>query len=169
MVTIATPMVCEMLASSRLGSEFNLQLFVAEGQMSSDKKASAGAILAPRGVETMAWGTLTNSVCGEILGVSSYLIYRGLMYGKEAGIRNGQFGSNMNTSNVVAAMFIARQDAACFVDSCWNHLVGEYDMETEDLKISIYFPYLPVGVIRGDTGYGLRKNVCRSWVARVRV
>lgn len=159
MVTIATQMVCEMLASSPLGSESKLQYFVVEGQMSSDKKASIGAVLSPRGVEVMAWGTLTNSVCEEILGIPSHILYRGFMHSKEAGLRNGQFGSSINNPNIVAAMFIAAgQDAACVVDSCWSQVVAEYDVETEDLKISIYFPSMPVGVIGGGTGYETQKE-----------
>lgn len=159
MVTIASQVVCEMLSDSPLCHETKLQHFAVEGQMSSDKKASAGLVMAPRGMEVMAWGTLTNTVCEDIFGMSSYHLYLGSVHSREGGIRNGQFGSGVNATNVIAAMFIAAgQDPACVVDSCWSQFIPEYDIETEDLKFSIYMPSLPVGVMGGGTGYQTQKE-----------
>lgn len=154
MVTIATQKACQMLVSSQWGSEYGIVGFQLDGNMSSDKKPSWGNVKMTRGIEVMAWGTLTNSACEKILGTSSYNLYTTLLTGKEGGIRNGQFGCNINTSNIIAAIFIATgQDAACVAEGCWSHLVPEYDFDTKNLKISLYWPSLPVGVVGGGTAY----------------
>ncbi|KAK2767754.1 hypothetical protein FQN54_003912 [Arachnomyces sp. PD_36] len=159
MVTIASQNVCDMLTSTKLGSKFQIQEVLVENLMSSDKKPSSQTLAVPKGVEAMAWGTLTDSVCREILGVSSLRLYRGFLESKEAGTRCGMAGYSINTANVVAAMFIAAgQDAASIVDSFLSHVTVDYDYETKDLKVSVYFPCLPVGVIGGGTGYDTQRE-----------
>ena len=75
---------------------------------------------------------------------------------KDGGIRNGQFGSNINTANVIAAMFIATgQDPASTAEASWTHLTSELDPVTRDLKMSLYIPSLPVGTVGGGTGYNI--------------
>ncbi|KAE8161394.1 hydroxymethylglutaryl-CoA reductase [Aspergillus tamarii] len=154
MVTIATQKACQMLVTSPQGSEYEIIGFQIDGNISSDKTPSWGNVRMTRGEEVMAWETLMNSACEKILGTSSYNLYTTLITGKEGGIRNGQFGCNIDTSNIVAAIFIATgQDAACVAEVCWSHLVPEYDFHTKDMKISLYLPSLPVGVIGGGTVY----------------
>lgn len=73
---------------------------------------------------------------------------------KEGRIRNGQFGSTINTANIVAAMFIScGQDAASVAEGSWSQLTSEYDWDTKVLKMTLYFPSLPVGVVGGGTSY----------------
>ncbi|KAF5707897.1 hydroxymethylglutaryl-coenzyme A reductase [Fusarium mundagurra] len=96
MVTKATQHACEMLRHS-LADEFSIQGFLIEGQMASDKKPLWGNVKKARGVETLAWGTLTADACREVLGCTTYELYATQQTIKEGGIRNGQFGSNVNT------------------------------------------------------------------------
>jgi hydroxymethylglutaryl-CoA reductase len=58
---------------------------------------------------------------------------------KDGGIRNGQFGSNINTANIIAAMFIATgQDAGSVAEASWSQLTSEIDDETKDLTMTLY-------------------------------
>ncbi|KAH8743681.1 hydroxymethylglutaryl-coenzyme A reductase-domain-containing protein [Diaporthe sp. PMI_573] len=78
---------------------------------------------------------------------------------KDGGIRSGQFGSNINTANILAAMFIATgQDAGSVAEASWSHLTSELDDETKDLRMTLYFPSLPVGTVDGGTGYATQKE-----------
>ncbi|KAM0364339.1 hypothetical protein ACHAPK_010726 [Fusarium culmorum] len=81
---------------------------------------------------------------------------------KEGGIRNGQFGSNVNTVNIVAAMFIATgQDPASTAEACWSHLTSDLDRKTGELTMSLYMPSLSVGVIGGGTGLPMQKEALK--------
>jgi hydroxymethylglutaryl-CoA reductase len=78
---------------------------------------------------------------------------------KEGGIRNGQFGSNINTANILAAVFIATgQDAASIAEGSWSQLTPEYNHHTKELKMTMYFPSLPVGVVGGGTLYDTQRE-----------
>ncbi|KAA8641440.1 hypothetical protein EYZ11_002252 [Aspergillus tanneri] len=154
MVSKATQHACEMLRNSKCGKKFQIKDFIIEGQLASDKKPSWGNVQRPRGVEALAWGTITNSACQEILGCSTERLYRTQMALKEGGIRNGQFGCNINTANIIAAMFVSTgQDAGSVAEASWSHLTSEYDYETKELKMTLYFPSLTVGTVGGGTLY----------------
>ncbi|TDZ38232.1 3-hydroxy-3-methylglutaryl-coenzyme A reductase [Colletotrichum spinosum] len=161
MVTKATKHACDMLQDA-CGTRYSIQDFFIEGQLASDKKPSWGNVKAPRGVEVMAWGTLTPESCQSILGVSTERLYRAQQTLKEGGIRNGQFGSNINTTNVIAAMFIATgQDPASVAEGSWSHLTSELDPITKNLTMSLYIPSLPVGTVGGGTGYATQKEALK--------
>ncbi|KAF2818224.1 substrate-binding domain of hmg-CoA reductase [Ophiobolus disseminans] len=158
MVTIATQRACDLFLESDAARELGVRGFVIEGEMSSDKKASWGNVKEPRGMQVMAWGELSNAVCEEVLKCRAERLYEVWTWMREGQIRNGQFGSNVNTANVVAAMFVAcGQDAGSVAESAWSHLTADYDRETERLKLSLFFPSLPVGVVGGGTGYEAQK------------
>ena len=79
--------------------------------------------------------------------------------GNAGSIRNGQIGNNINTSNVMAAMFIAcGQDAASVLEGVFSHLTMDYDELSKDLTISVYFPSIPVGTVGGGTGYSTQRE-----------
>jgi NADP-dependent 3-hydroxy-3-methylglutaryl-CoA reductase len=158
MVTIATQEACDRFLQTNAAKELGVKDFVIEGEMASDKKASWGNVKEPRGVQVMAWGELSDSVCEEVLGCSTQRLYTVLTSIREGQVRNGQFGSNINTANVIAAMFIAcGQDAGSVAEASWSHLTVNYDWETKQLKLSLFFPSLPVGVVGGGTNYMAQK------------
>ena len=158
MVTIATQAACNRFLQSQTAKELGVKDFVIEGEMASDKKASWGNVKEPRGVQVLAWGELSNATCEEVLGCNAERLHKVWMSMREGQIRNGQWGSNVNTANVVAAMFIAcGQDAGSVAESSWNHLTLEYDWERKHLTLSLFFPSLPVGVVGGGTGYAAQK------------
>lgn len=159
MVTIATQKACDELVESLRGGKHQVKHTMIEGQLASDKKASWGNVKGRRGVEVIVWGFLSNEVCESVLGCTSHGLYILCKTLKEGGIRNGQFGDNINTANIIAAMFVATgQDAGSIAEASWTHLVPEYDHATRDLKISLYCPSLPVGVVGGGTGYESQKE-----------
>ncbi|KAB8213065.1 hydroxymethylglutaryl-CoA reductase [Aspergillus novoparasiticus] len=154
MVSKATQYACERLRASKYVERFGIKDFIIEGQLASDKKPSWGNVQRPRGVEVLAWGIITNNACERILGCSAEHLYHTQMALKDGGIRNGQFGCNINTANIVAALFVSTgQDAGSIAEASWSHLTSEYDYETKALKMSLYFPSLPVGTVGGGTRY----------------
>lgn len=158
MITKATQYACDMLRN-RYASKFSIQGFFVEGQMESDKKPSWGNVKAARGVEVLAWGTITPSACQAIFGCSTERLYLAQQTLKEGGIRNGQFGSNINTANIIAAMFISTgQDPASTAEAAWSHLTSEFDQKTDVLTMTVYFPSLPVGTVGGGTKYTTQKE-----------
>jgi hydroxymethylglutaryl-CoA reductase len=63
-------------------------------------------------------------------------------------------GQNINTANVMAAMFIAYgQDIASVLELGWSHLTADLDEETKLLTLSLYIPSLLVGTVGGGTHY----------------
>jgi hydroxymethylglutaryl-CoA reductase len=63
MVTIATHRACQDFFDSISSKDLGIVDFQIEGQFSSDKKLSWGNVKDPRGIEVMAWGTLSDPVC----------------------------------------------------------------------------------------------------------
>lgn len=110
----------------------------------------------------MAWGVLTPESCKEVFGCDTERLYRFLMIGKDGGIRAGHFGCNVNTANILAAMFIATgQDAGSIAEASWSHITMELDKDTGDLTMSIYFPSMTVGTVGGGTGYATQAEALR--------
>lgn len=158
MVTIATQTACDRFLASSTARELGIRDFIIEGDMASDKKASCGNAMKPRGCQVLVWGSLTNEVCKRVLKCSTKRLYNVLTVMKEGQTRNGGFGCNVNTANIVAAMFIAcGQDAGSVAESAWAHLTTTYDAETQILKLSLFVPSLPVGTVGGGTMYASQK------------
>ncbi|CZR55006.1 related to hydroxymethylglutaryl-CoA reductase [Phialocephala subalpina] len=135
MVTLATHAACSAFLSSA-SRPSDLIDFQLEGNISSDKKLSWGSVHEPRGVSVMAWGTITNEVSQKILGCSTKRLKTVLARFGEGDLRNGNLGQCLNTSNIVASMFIAcGQDAGSMLESGWSQLTAELDSETGDLTL----------------------------------
>ncbi|KAL5355053.1 hydroxymethylglutaryl-CoA reductase [Aspergillus floccosus] len=98
----------------------------------------------------------------NVLGLSAESLYIARKGGEAGAIRNGLHGNNMNTANVLAAIFIAAgQDAASVGEASWCHTVLEYDRLNRCLNASVYFPSLPVGVVGGGTSYPTQQEALR--------
>lgn len=101
----------------------------------------------------LAWADLSNAACRDVLGCTTLRLYSIFTTIRDGQVRNGQWGSNINTANIIAAMFIAcGQDAGSVVEASWSHLTLDYDWQTKQLKLSLFLPSLPVGVVGGGTG-----------------
>ncbi|KAH8727422.1 putative hmg-CoA reductase [Phaeosphaeriaceae sp. PMI808] len=162
MVTIATQQVCDSFMVSDTAQRLHVRDIIIEGQMASDKKPSWGNVKEPRGVQVIVWARLSDVVCQEVLGCTTERLYQAILILKEGGIRNGQFGCNINAANIIAAMFIScGQDAASVAEGCWSHLTPEYDWNTKELKLAMFFPSLPVAVVGGGTIYATQYESLR--------
>ena len=159
MVTIATQRACDWLLASTQDLELNIRGILIEGNMAPDKKPSWGTVSSPRGVEAVAWTSLSDTVCRAVLKCSAESIYHMFRTTQEGGIRNGQFGSNINVANIITGIFIATgQDVAAVAEGPWAHLTPEYDHESRQLKLTLYFPSLPVGTVGGGTAYETQRE-----------
>jgi NADP-dependent 3-hydroxy-3-methylglutaryl-CoA reductase len=159
MVTIATHSACKDFLASSAGKDSDIVDFLIEGQFSSDKKLSWGNIKDPRGVEVLAWGTISDTVCQAVLGCSTTRLRHVISKFEDGSTRNGQMGQNINTANVMAAMFIAcGQDAASVLESGWSHLTADLEENTRELTISLYIPSLLVGTVGGGTHYPTQRE-----------
>jgi NADP-dependent 3-hydroxy-3-methylglutaryl-CoA reductase len=158
MVTKAANHACQLLCKT-YAERFHIKDFFIEGQLASDKKPSWGNVRSPRGVQVVAWGTITPASCQSYLGCTTEQLAEIQRILKEGGIRNGQFGSNINTANIVAAMFVSTgQDIGSVAEASWSHLTTELDEKTKHLTVSLFFPSLTVGTVGGGTNYGTQKE-----------
>jgi hydroxymethylglutaryl-CoA reductase len=107
MVIIATYCACQDFLASIASKDLGIVDFQIEGQFSSDKKLSWGNAKDPCGVEVIAWGSLSDSVCREILGCGTARLRSVISKFEDSSTRNGQMGQNINTANAMAAMFIS--------------------------------------------------------------
>ncbi|KAL4895368.1 hydroxymethylglutaryl-CoA reductase [Aspergillus ambiguus] len=154
MVTIATQRVCEWMMEPSRRVRFKISDVQVEGNMSSDKKPSWGSVRTPRGVQVMAWASISETACEAVFGCTAETLYVSKQRLEAGAIRNGMHGNNVNTANILAAIFIAAgQDAASVAEASWSHTVVEYDRPNRCLKASVYFPSLPVGTVGGGTSY----------------
>ncbi|KAJ5158874.1 uncharacterized protein N7500_008525 [Penicillium coprophilum] len=159
MVTIATQSVCDWLLASTKDLELKITGFLIEGNMAPDKKPSWGTVSSTRGVGVITWTSLSDTVCRAVLRCTTESLYHTFCTMREGGIRNGQFGSNINVANVVTGIFIATgQDVSAVAEGPWGHLTPEYDHESRQLKLTLYFPSLPVGTVGGGTGYETQRE-----------
>lgn len=76
MATIATHKVLTDFAKSPEAMKYQVEGYQIDGQMSSDKKMSWGNVFEPRGVQTIAWVTLTNEVCQKVFGLTTAVLNR---------------------------------------------------------------------------------------------
>ncbi|KAH8744762.1 putative hmg-CoA reductase [Diaporthe sp. PMI_573] len=114
-----------------------------QNMLLSDTKPSWGNVKVSRGVEVIVWGTITKQTCQSVLGCST-------------------FRSNTNTANILAAMFTATgQDVGSVAEVSWSHLTSELDSETKDVRMTLYFPSLPVGTVGGGTGYATQQEALK--------
>ncbi|TKX26194.1 hydroxymethylglutaryl-coenzyme A reductase-like protein [Elsinoe australis] len=158
MSTIATHAACTAFLK-QFSAEHRITDFVLEGQMAGDKKLAILNVDDPRGVSVMAWGTIPDEVCRKVLGSPAARIHKTLTTGRAGATRVGMIGDTINTSNIVAAMFIAcGQDAASVFEAGWTQLVSDVDEKTGDLTMSVYMPNLPVASIGGGTTYSTQKE-----------
>ncbi|GES61216.1 hmg-CoA reductase [Aspergillus terreus] len=162
MVTIATQWVCEWLMEPARRRELRILDYQVEGNMSSDKKPSWGNVTTPRGVRVMAWASISETACQDVFGCPAESLYVAQRRAEAGAIRNGLHGSNVNTANMLAAIFIAAgQDTGSVAEASWSHTVLEYDRPNQCLKASVYFPSLPVGVVGGGTSYPTQQEALR--------
>jgi hydroxymethylglutaryl-CoA reductase len=102
----------------------------------------------------MAWGTLSDLVCREILRCSITRLRFIIVRFEDSSTWNGQIRQNINTANVIAAMFIScGQDITSVFKSGWSHLTADLDKKTKVLTLSLYILSLLVRTVGEGTHY----------------
>ena len=151
---------CAKFLESEESKKYNVVGMLPEGQMSADKDvASVKGIRPPRGVQVIAWGTLSDETCRSVLRASAAHLHQSSNTGMEGSIRNAAPGYSINPVNLLTAMFIATgQDVASVAESGWAQFTSDYNEETKQLTFSLFFPSLLVGSVGGGTVYPTQKE-----------
>lgn len=151
MTTTCTWHACQWI-KKKLPTPLKLRNFLIESNLSSDKKVSGFSFFKGRGAEVTAEARLYPEICKTILKVTPRQLVDAFNALSEGAIAAGMLGMNINTANVIAAMFTALgQDIACTHESSLSHL--RLRLEPNDtVYCSITLPSLVVGTVGGGTG-----------------
>lgn len=151
MTTICTWKACQrILEQARLQTPFQVQNFILDGGLSTDKKASMNSVINGRGTEVIAEGIIKGDVLRDVLKVKKKDLMHLYHLSKSSRFFSGMMGWNINVSNLVAGMFTATgQDIACVHESS----IAEVHLEEQgdDIYASINIPSLIVGTVGGGT------------------
>ena len=151
MTTFVTSGLCRWIVEHfTTQKEIVIRDFLIEGNLSSDKKASALSAIDGRGRSVVAEALIKRQVLKKILRLTPEEMVSRFSRSKSSRIFTGQIGYNINVSNAIAALFLATgQDMAC-VHEC---SVGEFHIEQqgEDLYVCLYMPCLIVGTVGGGS------------------
>lgn len=160
MTTFCTSYLCQFINEKFVSETGHAILsYIIEGNLSSDKKASALSAIEGRGHSVIAEALIKGQVLKKILKISAESLYLNFTRSKSARMYTGMIGFNINVSNIVAAMFLATgQDLACIHESS----IAELHMEPkgDDLYVSLLMPSLVVGTVGGGTQLpAFRENI----------
>ena len=125
--------------------------FLIEGNMSGDKKVNYQSFIAGRGTRVSAEAFIATEVLERVLKATPEQMVKCNQLGMVGACQTGMIGYNLNTANVIAAVFAATgQDIACVHESS----VAQLHLQTVEggLYASINLPALVVGTVGGGTG-----------------
>ncbi|MGW2051331.1 phosphotransferase [Streptomyces sp. NPDC001858] len=151
MTTAATWQICRWLTDV-LVSEADLrprgQLL--EGNLSGDKKVTAGSVMAGRGTRVTAECRLRRDVVARVLKTTPEAMVKGHTATVLGAQQAGMTGYGVNAANIVAALFVATgQDVACVHESGVS--VFSLELDDDDLVATLLLPNLVVGTVGGGT------------------
>ena len=148
MVTIATDAACRFLVEH---TPIKPRRWYVEGNMSSDKKASALSLQTVRGKKVIAEGVIPAELLRRRLHCSAAEMEAYYHASALGGVLSGNIGIQGHIANGLAAVFIAcGQDAACVAEAA----VGVTRLEEAPegaLYASVTLPNLIVGTVGGGT------------------
>ncbi|TXE57044.1 hydroxymethylglutaryl-CoA reductase [Serratia nematodiphila] len=153
MTTICTDKACEWILKV-----FNETLkmpainFFIDGNLSSDKKVSGYNMQSGRGGRVISECLVPNDIMKRVLRTTSEKFMHAYNIMTASSITNGSIGFNINTSNVIAAMYTATgQDIASVHESSLSQLYAELS-DTGGVYLSLTLPCLTIGTVGGGTG-----------------
>jgi len=148
MVTIASQAIGEWLSENIEGLEF----ITVAGNVDSDKKPSKRTHDKGRGYEVTAEATLSSDIINEVLKSTPENLLRTAHAKLDIGSKiAGALGSNLQATNVIAALYLATgQDAAHVVEGSLADTTVEKC--TNGLKVSTRCPAILIGIRGGGTG-----------------
>ncbi|MEV0174697.1 hypothetical protein AB0I00_26700 [Streptomyces sp. NPDC050803] len=151
MTTAATWQICRWLTDV-LAAEEDLRPreLLLEGNLSGDKKVTAGSLLAGRGTRVTAECRLRRDVVAQVLKTTPEAMVKSHAATVLGAQQAGMTGYGVNAANIVAALFVATgQDVACVHESGVS--VFSLELDGDDLVATILLPNLVVGTVGGGT------------------
>ncbi len=154
MITIAVEHACSWIEKEFNGAKF----LSASGNMCVDKKPSAINMITGRGKTVIAEALIPREIVGKVLKTSPEAMvdvaYRKNLVGSALA---GSYGFNAHFANIIAAMYLALgQDAAHVVEG--SHGISLFEMEGENLHVSVTIPAVQVGTVGGGTGLDTQRE-----------
>ena len=149
MVTFASEAICTFIDEE---SPVRPKQYFLDGNLSSDKKASARVLGAARGRRVSAEVVLPRSLVREALHTTPEHMEEFWRVGAIGSVLSGTIGVQAHFANALAALYIATgQDAACVAESAIG--VTRFEVNgTGDLYASVTLPNVIVGTVGGGTG-----------------
>ena len=151
MTTSCTWHACQWLLGQLEKVEgVEIENFVVEANMSSDKKVSYQSFSNGRGIRVVAESRLSEEVLKDVLKVSRGQLMRTYHSFVAGSIQGGMVGFNINVANIIAAVFTATgQDIGCVHESS----LGQFFLEEDGQEVvaSLVLPGLIVGTVGGGT------------------
>ncbi len=151
MTTAATWQICRWLTDAlALEEGLRPRNMLLEGNLSGDKKVTAGSMLAGRGTRVTAEARLSREAVASVLKTTPEAMvkcYTTTVLGTQ---QAGMTGYGVNAANVVAALFVATgQDVACVHESGVS--LFSLELDGDELIATILLPNLVVGTVGGGT------------------
>ncbi|WP_244205414.1 hypothetical protein [Streptomyces bobili] len=151
MTTAATWQICRWLTDALAEDESLRPVgMLLEGNLSGDKKVTAGSMLFGRGSRVTAECRLSREVMAAVLKTTPEAMVKGYTATVMGAQHAGMTGYGINAANVVAALFLATgQDVACVHESGVSLFSLERD--GDGVIVTLLLPNLAVGTVGGGT------------------
>lgn len=150
MTTTCTWQACRWILE-HLPLALTPQRYILESNLSSDKKSSWSSFAQGRGTQVIAEATLSAAACRSRLRIEPAQLVEAFHGFCEGSVAAGMTGVNINTANVIAAMYTALgQDIACSHESSLSQLQMRLTPEG-DVYCSMTLPALVIGTVGGGT------------------
>jgi hydroxymethylglutaryl-CoA reductase (NADPH) len=132
--------------------------FWIEGNMAGDKKVNYQSFIFGRGTRVTAEVFIPSDILRKTLKVTPEQMVKCHQLGMAGACQSGMVGYNINTANVIAAIFAATgQDIACVHESSVAQL--HVQAEENGIYASILLPSLVVGTVGGGTGLAKQQQL----------
>ncbi|MEM6406133.1 MAG: phosphotransferase [Pseudomonadota bacterium] len=151
MTTSCTWHACQWILQKMQAYDFiKFDNFIIESNLSSDKKVTYQTFIKGRGIRVIAEATLTQDTIKRVLKTDVKQLYTSYLGFVNASTQSGMIGFNINTANVIAAMFTALgQDIACVHECSLAQL--HIEPFEDGLYVSMILPSLIIGTVGGGT------------------
>jgi NADP-dependent 3-hydroxy-3-methylglutaryl-CoA reductase len=152
MTTMCTDKACEWIKKElRDTLQIPAISFIIDGNLSSDKKVSGYNMHSGRGTRVMSECFIPENIINRVLGTTSKDFMHAYNIMLASSITMGAIGFNINSSNVIAAMFVATgQDIASVHEASLSQLYAE--LSGDGIYLCLTLPCLTIGTIGGGTG-----------------
>ena len=132
--------------------------FLLEGSMATDKKASQINMLRTRGKRVIAEATIPDALLQRVMRASSQQLFNARLVSQLGGFMAGVNNNGSHSANGITALFIATgQDVANVAESSTGYVYAER-RENGDYYFSITIPSLIVATYGGGTGLATQRE-----------